>query len=111
MPRIRILTLDNLQFPIAPMTYDEMEAYLKQITDLKAQDPDPKTFAAITLDTVVEALNRAGSKSSDGEVYTRAKLTHEIDSGSINELYAEILKMSGIVIKTAGEAAATSTSR
>ena len=112
MPRrVRIVRLDNLQFHVAPMLYDQMEVYLKTINDLRANSPKPEDFAAITLDTVVEGLNAGGHKAEDGGEFTRAKLTAEVDSGSINELYDEILRMSGIVTKTAGEAAATSTSR
>lgn len=112
MPRrIRIVHMDNLQFSVSPMLYDEMESYLKRVNDLRSGETKPEEYAAITLDTVVDGLNAAGSKAEDGAEYTRAKLTHEVDSGSINELYAEILKLSGIVTKTAGEAAATSISR
>ena len=115
--RIREVTLDGESHKIAPMTYDEAEAFINEGKEMLARNPKPtdEDWAKRTLNSVLSALNRAAGTEvwnltgDDG----KKKLTKELDMGMINHLHREYLIMSGILLPgaKAGEGPATSTSR
>jgi hypothetical protein len=116
MPRIRELTLDSLKVKIAPLSWDEAEAYIKEGKEMLDRDPkvSAEDWAKRTLETVAQSMNRAAGSGNGTAEWNVKKLTAELDMVSIQEIYAEILKMSGLLPVRAeipGEVSATSTSR
>lgn len=106
MRRIRTITLDNLQFKMAPFTYDETDEYLRENRELATKEP-PQTDeekAARVLDTVIRGLNFA--VNGDGAQWDRKRLTGELDSQTIMDLHAEFLRICGLTVKRPGEAEA-----
>jgi hypothetical protein len=118
MPRIRELTFDNLKVKIAPLSYDEAEAYILEGKEMLARDPKPslEEWAKRTLDAVVLALNRAAaatnSNGNNAVLWDVKKVTTEFDMVTVQQIYEEFMKMSGLlrVNVPAGEAPATSIS-
>jgi hypothetical protein len=116
MPRVRVITLDNLQERISPFTYDETEEYIKTGQEMIKREPPPdmKEWESRTLETVCFTLNKAkanGAVLQEEEKWTPAKLRKEYDMGFINFIYTEFMKMSGLRAPEPGENQATSTSR
>ena len=115
MPRVRDVTLDGLTMKISPLTYDEVEEYIKSGKAMLAKDPKPtdEEWAMRSLNSVCIALNKA---SGNGNTWDPKKLTGEVDMVMINKLYAEFMEMSGLTTAvrspgTTGEVPATSTLR
>ena len=110
MPRIREITLDNLKIKIAPLSWDEAEAYIKEGKAMLEQQPPPtlEDWAKRTLTTVIQSMNKANPTL---EIDIK-KLSSEFDMVTVNEIFNEIMTMSGLMSKgkTSGEAQATSTS-
>jgi hypothetical protein len=106
--RIRTIELDGLSFKISPMTMDDVETYLAE--GKKLVDADPKTddaaWAKRTLRTVAAALN---SQENDGK-WEEKRVASELDMPTVRFVYAEYMKVSGLVAPEPGEARATSTS-
>jgi len=116
MPRVREVPMDGVVLKISPLSYDEAEVYIKEGRDMLSREPKPtdEEWAARTLKSVVNALNKAAGKeewSLNGDE-SKKKLTKELDMVYINKLYQEWLEMSGLVPKAVpqGGAPATSTS-
>jgi len=115
MPRVREITLDNLKFKIAPFSFDEAEQYIKESKEMLAREPKATTeeWSARTLNSVVLALNKAAALGGNGTAQWDAKkLTAEYDMLTIQELYEEFMRMSGLALRPGetrpGEAAAIS---
>lgn len=111
MRRIRTIKLDNLEFKVAPMSYDETEEYLRENLAMVERKATEDEKAARTLDTVVKALNLAAN-GNEADKWDRAKLTKELDTVTIIELHSKYLEMCSLRILKPGEvpAAPTSTS-
>ena len=117
MPRIREIKLDSLSLKIAPLSWDEAEEYIKEGREMLHRDPRPsdEEWGRRTLDSVVKALNKgAASANGNGSApWDAKKLTSELDIVTIQQLYEEIMKMSGLLTvprtQASGEAPATST--
>ncbi|MFI4922969.1 MAG: hypothetical protein ACHP6J_04570 [Burkholderiales bacterium] len=114
MPRVREIKLDNLSFKIAPLSWDEAEAYIKEGKEMLSRVPVPQMeeWTTRTLQTVANALNR-GSGATNGNGWNADKLKAELDMVTIQELHTECMKMTGLFTVSgtqAGEAPATSIS-
>ncbi len=117
MPRVREIKLDSLSLKIAPLSWDEAEEYIKEGREMLQRDPKPsdEEWGRRTLDSVVKALNKgAAMANGNGNApWDAKKLTSELDIVTIQQLYEEIMKMSGLLTvprtQASGEAPATST--
>lgn len=111
MPRIRRYTLDGLTVEIASFSFDEAQKFMQEGVALRdSKDTTDKDWELRTLNAIVASLNKAAGKkewSLDGEGETK-KITAELDMVAIEEIFREVLKMSGLLRKTEGEALATS---
>jgi hypothetical protein len=114
MPRVREITLDNIKVKISPFSYDEFEKYVIESKELLARDPKPtlEEWGVRTLNTVVLALNKgaaaSGATNGNAMQWDVKRLTAEFDMVTINDIYEEFMKMSGLRAPVSGEAPATS---
>lgn len=108
--RVRTIELDGLFFKVSPMTMNDVEEYLVEGRKLLDADPktDEPTWAKRTLTTVAAALN-SNKTDNDGE-WDEKRVASELDMPTVRFVYAEYMKMSGLVAPEPGEARATSTS-
>jgi hypothetical protein len=110
--RIRTITLDNLQFKVAPLTYDETEEFIRQAKENAAKQPPASEVeerkkwdeeqAARVLDTVVNALNLAANGDEKSK-WDRKRLTGEVDMQTIIDLHGEYLRICGLRVPKLGE--------
>lgn len=116
--RIRVVAMDGEAVRIAPLSWDEAEAYIQEGKVLLERDPKPTTedWAKRTLDSVCFTLNKAAGTLHGDVNGTKAwdvkKLTSELDMIFIQRIYQDFMSMSGLKTEstTKGEASATSTS-
>lgn len=109
MPRVRELTFDTLKVKISPLSWDEAEKYIAEGKEMLEREPKVSIddWADRTVQSVALAMNK-GAGTTD---WTPVKVKTEMDMVTIQEIYNEFMKMSGLMARTAtpGEVQATST--
>src|SRR6266849_4653290 len=103
--RIREVTMDGESKKIAPLSYDEAEAYIKQGQEMLKRDPLPsqEEWAARTLESVCLALNKAEGNTNGNAKWDLPRLTKELDMVYIQRLFNEFMEMSGLRTLPKGE--------
>ena len=108
MPRVREIKLDSLVVRIAPLSYDEAEKYITEGKEMLDRKASTEEWTKRMLASVVLSLNKATPALN----MTTEKLVAEYDMLTLQEIYMEFMKMSGLRtgVPVPGEAPATSTS-
>jgi hypothetical protein len=100
MMRTKKITIEGLEFTIAPMNLDQTEQYLAPIEEL-ADDPTKlRQIRGKNYEVVLAGLNNALPEVTDAgtkhEVWNLARLRKELDMILYNGLLTAILQYSGL---------------
>jgi hypothetical protein len=97
MPRIRTINLDDgLQLAIAPLSYAEVDKYVKETAAMAERKASAEEFTGRLFRIVSEALNKPDQRFGGAPQWDVARVKRELDRPSIDKLHAEVLAMSGL---------------
>ncbi len=97
MARTKTVNIEGEQFTIAPLTIDQVEAYLG---NTPGDGADANAWRDITLNVILNSLNNA---AGDGTQLTLADLKKRMDLLMVNDLHSAVLEISGL--RAAGQGA------
>ncbi len=103
MARTKTINIDGEQFVIAPLTIDQVEAYLG---NTPGEDADANAWRDVTLTVIMNSINNA---VKDGPQITLADLKKRMDLLMVNDLHSAVLEISGL--RAAGRGADTGESQ
>jgi hypothetical protein len=104
MARTKTINIDGEQFTIAPLTIDQVEAYLG---NTPGEGADANAWRDITLTVILNSLNNA--LRDDAQVISLTDLKKRMDLLMVNDLHSAVLEISGL--RAAGPGADTGESQ
>ena len=89
MARIKTINVEGEQFIIAPLTIDQVEAYLD---NTPGEDATPNAWRDMTLNVILNSLNNANPESK----LTLSDLKKRLNLLTMNDLHSAVLEISGL---------------
>jgi hypothetical protein len=86
------MELDSEKLRIAPMSYDECTAFCETAKAMRQRGASDREWAELTFRVVADGLDKAAPM----EIWDVARVKRELSYATVNELFEEIIRMSGL---------------